>query len=303
MKHTTPGRPRTAAGFRTRTADYYGRPDPGIRERLFVIIFEADTRAGRIFDFALIAFILVSVTVVMLDSVAAIRSAYGGVLTGLEWFFTLAFTAEYLARLACVRHPWRYARSFFGIVDLLAVLSGYAALFIPEAYALSDVRLLRLLRIFRLLKLAPYVEEYSLLGSAIIASRRKILIFLSVVAIIVIVNGTLLYVVEAGPDSKFTSIPTAVYFAISAVTTVGFGDITPQTNLGRTITSITMLVGWSILAVPTGIITSEMTAQRVGPRVSTRTCPACLETGLGDKANYCRNCGAKLPPYATDQDT
>jgi voltage-gated potassium channel len=300
MKSTTPGQSRATTAPLTRTADYYGRPDPGIRERLFIIIFEADTRAGRIFDFALIAFILISVGVVMLDSVAAMRSQYGGVLTGLEWFFTLAFTVEYLARLACVRHPLRYARSFFGIVDLLAVLSGYAALFIPEAYALSDVRLLRLLRIFRLLKLAPYIEEYSLLGSAIVASRRKILVFLSVVAIIVIVNGTLLYVVEAGPDSRFTSIPTAVYFAISAVTTVGFGDITPQTDLGRAITSITMLVGWSILAVPTGIITSEMTAQRVGPRVSTRTCPECLETGLGEKANYCRNCGAKLPPYATD---
>lgn len=300
MKHTTPDNSRTATRFRAHTADYYGRPDPGLRERLFVIIFEADTKAGRLFDFALIAFILISVTVVMLDSVDSLRDAYGGTLRGLEWFFTLVFTAEYLARLACVRYPLRYARSFFGIVDLVAVLAGYAALFIPEMYALSDVRLLRLLRIFRLLKLAPYIEEYSLLGSAILASRRKILIFLSVVAIIVIVNGTLLYVVEAGPDSKFTSIPTAVYFAISAVTTVGFGDITPQTDLGRAITSITMLVGWSILAVPTGIITSEMTAQRVGPRVSTRTCPACLETGLGETANYCRNCGAKLPPYVKD---
>lgn len=300
MKHKTPGNPHTDAGFRAHIADYYGRPGPGIRERLFIIIFEADTRAGRIFDFALIAFILVSVSVVVLDSVESISNAYGRLLTGLEWFFTLAFTIEYLARITCVRHPLRYARSFFGIVDLLAVLAGYAALFIPEAYALSDVRLLRLLRIFRLLKLVPYIEEYSLLGSAIIASRRKILIFLSVVAIIVIVNGTLLYVVEAGPDSKFTSIPTAVYFAISAVTTVGFGDITPQTDLGRALTSITMLVGWSILAVPTGIITSEMTAQRFGPKVSTRTCPECLETGLSDKANYCRNCGAKLPHYAKD---
>lgn len=300
MTHTTPDHPGRTPGFRTRTADYYGRPDPGLRERLFIIIFEADTRAGRIFDFTLIAFILISVAVVMLDSVKSVRSEYGELLTGLEWFFTLAFTIEYLARLACVRYPLRYARSFFGIVDLLAVLSGYAALFIPEAYALADVRLLRLLRIFRLLKLAPYIEEYSLLGSAILASRRKILIFLSVVAIIVIVNGTLLYVVEAGPGSKFTSIPTAVYFAISAVTTVGFGDITPQTDLGRALTSVTMLVGWSILAVPTGIITSEMTAQRVGPRVSTRTCPECLETGLSEKANYCRNCGAKLPPYAKD---
>src|SRR5690606_24118602 len=152
---------------------------------LFIIIFEADTRAGRIFDFTLIAFILISVAVVMLDSVKSVRSEYGELLTGLEWFFTLAFTIEYLARLACVRYPLRYARSFFGIVALLSVLSRYAALFIPEAYALADVRLLRLLRIFRLLKLAPHIEEYSLLGSAILGSRREILICLSVVAIIV----------------------------------------------------------------------------------------------------------------------
>jgi len=303
MRHTTPSNPHMTTGFRKRTADYYGRPAPGIRERLFVIIFEADTRAGRIFDFALIAVILISVAVVMLDSVEAVRNRHGGVLTALEWIFTIAFTVEYLTRLACVKYPLRYARSFFGIVDLLSILPGYAALFIPEVYAFSDIRLLRLIRIFRLLKLAPYVEDYLLLGNAVMASRRKILIFLSVVAIVVIVNGTLIYVVETGPGSGFTSIPTAVYFAITAVTTVGFGDITPQTDLGRALTSVTMLVGWSILAVPTGIITSEMTAQRFGPRVSTRTCPECLETGLGDKANYCRNCGAKLPPYATDQDT
>lgn len=281
-------------------AAYFGKPGTRVRDRLFVIIFEADTRAGRWFDFALIATILLSVAVVMLDSVASINTRHGAVLRTSEWFFTVVFTIEYIARLACVKHPLRYAKSFYGIVDLLAILPSYAAFFIPELHALFDLRLLRLLRIFRLLKLASYVEEYSMLGSALLASKRKIIIFLSVVAIIVVVNGTLLYVIEGGPGSDFSSIPTSVYFAITAVTTVGFGDITPQTDLGRAITSISMLVGWSILAVPTGIITSEMTSQRFLGRPSTRTCPECLTTGLSETAKFCGNCGAKLPPFAQD---
>jgi voltage-gated potassium channel len=285
---------------KTDTATYFGKPASGFRDRLFVIIFEADTQAGRWFDFSLIAAILLSVTVVMLDSVSQISGRYAATLNAMEWFFTVAFTVEYIARLACVKHPLRYARSFYGIVDLLAIFPTYAAFFIPELHALVDFRLLRLLRIFRLLKLAEYVEEYSALGTALLASRRKIVIFLSVVAIIVIVNGTLLYVIEGGPNSPFSSIPTSVYFAITAVTTVGFGDITPQTDLGRAITSITMLVGWSILAVPTGIITSEMTAQKFLPRPNTRTCPVCLATGLEENAKFCRNCGAKLPSFSRD---
>jgi len=290
--------PRTLA--RSDGATYFGKPESPFRDRLFVIIFEADTRAGRWFDFVLIAAILLSVAVVMLDSVATINIRYGASLRAFEWIFTVAFTFEYIARLACVKHPFRYAKSFYGIVDLLAILPSYAAFFIPELHALFDLRLLRLLRIFRLLKLAAYMEEYAMLGSALLASKRKIIIFLSVVAIIVIVNGTLLYVIEGGPGSAFSSIPTSVYFAITAVTTVGFGDITPQTDLGRAITSINMLMGWSILAVPTGIISSEMTAQRFIIRLNTRTCPECLTTGLDETAKFCRNCGTKLPPFAQD---
>lgn len=262
-----------------------------------MIIFEADTRAGRVFDFSLIAAIVLSVIVVMLDSVSAISKRHGTVLDVFEWFFTFAFTVEYLARLACVKHPLRYATSFFGIVDLLSILPTYAALLIPEMHALIDFRLLRLLRMFRLLKLTSYVEEYSILGNALLASRRKIFIFLSVVAIVVILNGTLLYVIEASTNPGFSSIPTSVYFAISAITTVGFGDITPKTDWGRAITSFSMLIGWSILAVPTGIITSELTAQRFGPEPNTRTCPECLATGLDPMANFCQSCGTRLPPY------
>ena len=302
MKKTASSKsaPAERAPSKMPPAQDFGRPDGGIRDRLFVIIFEADTKAGRIFDFSLIAAILLSVAVVMLDSVAQVNQRHGAALNVLEWCFTFLFTIEYLARLACVRHPMRYATSFFGVVDLLSLLPTYAAVFVPELHSLIDLRLLRLLRMFRLLKLASYVHEYSLLGRALVASRRKILIFLSVVAIVVILNGTLLYVVEAGPDSKFTSIPTSVYFAITAITTVGFGDITPITDLGRAITSVTMLVGWSILAVPTGIITSELTAQKFQGQPNTRTCRQCLSTGLDMEANFCMNCGAKLPPFARD---
>ena len=281
-------------------AVYFGRPAPGWRERLFTIIFEADTMPGRIFDFSLIATILLSVTVVMLDSIEGIHLRHGRLLDALEWLFTIVFTLEYIGRLACVRHPMRYATSFFGIIDLLSIVRAYAALFMPELHALIDFRLLRLLRMFRLLKLTSYIEEYSMLGNALIASRRKIFIFLSVVAILVILNGTLMYVIEGGPGTAFSSIPTAVYFAITAVTTVGFGDITPKTDLGRAITSLSMLIGWSILAVPTGIITSEMTLQRVQPKPTTRTCPECLASGLDADAVFCKSCGTRLPEYEHD---
>lgn len=275
-------------------AVYLGRPAPGWRARLFTIIFEADTLPGRIFDFSLIAAILLSVVVVMLDSIEGINLRHGRLFGALEWFFTILFTLEYVGRLCCVRHPMRYATSFFGIIDLLAIVPSFAALLMPELHALIDFRLLRLLRMFRLLKLTSYIEEYSMLGNALIASRRKIFIFLSVVAILVVLNGTLMYVIEGGPGTAFSSIPTAVYFAITAVTTVGFGDITPRTDLGRAITSLSMLIGWSILAVPTGIITSEMTLQKVQPRPTTRTCPECLASGLDADANFCQSCGSRL---------
>ena len=291
IKHVSP---------RSHLAPQFEGYETGWRHRLFVVIFEADTRVGRWFDFALIAAILLSVAVVMLDSIEAVRLRFGVSLTVIEWLFTVLFTAEYIARLACVKQPLRYARSFYGVVDLLAILPSYAAVFVPELHALFDLRLLRLLRVFRLLKLASYVQEYSLLGQALLASRRKIIIFLSVVAIVVTVNGTLLYVVEGGPGTPFSSIPTSVYFAITTLTTVGFGDITPQTDLGRAITSFTMLIGWSILAVPTGIISSEMTAQRFWPRVNTRTCPECLASGLDGDAKFCKQCGATLPEYQAD---
>jgi voltage-gated potassium channel len=253
------------------TQDVLGKPLAGWRLRLYTIIFEADTRAGRLFDQWLIAVILVSVAVVVADSVQGVGPANRSVFVWLEWMFTVAFTTEYVARLLCVRHPWRYARSFYGVVDLLALLPTYVALLVPEVHALIDVRVLRLLRVFRVFKLTAYVSEYQSLAHALSASRRKIFVFLAAVLMIVLVMGTLMYVVE-GPANGFTSIPTSVYWAITTMTTVGFGDITPKTDLGRLVSSAMMLLGWGTLAVPTGIVTAEMTAQRFVAAPTTRTC-------------------------------
>ena len=274
----------------------FGKPVTGLRLRLYTIIFEADTRAGKIFDLVLIGVILASVLVVILDSVERLRLAHGEMFTVLEWIFTAIFTVEYLARLYCVRHPLRYARSFYGVIDLLAVLPTYIALLVPGVHALIDVRVLRLLRVFRVLKLTEYVAEYGALGRAVVASRRKIFIFLSFVCLVALVMGTLMYVVE-GHENGFTSIPVSVYWAITTMTTVGFGDITPKTDLGRVIASLMMLLGWGTLAVPTGIVSAEFTAQRLGRTPTTRTCHECLSEGHLPGARFCRDCGSPLPAY------
>lgn len=270
------------------------------QRRLYTIIFEADTRAGRLFDEVLIAAILLSLLVVILDSVESVAQAHHDTLSVLEWFFTLLFTAEYLARLWCAPNPWGYARSFFGVVDLLAILPTYLALFFPELHALIDVRVLRLIRVFRVFKLTHYLVEFSHLGGALKASARKILVFLTVVLMVVLVMGTLMYVVE-GPANGYTSIPVGIYWAITTVTTVGFGDITPKTDLGRALASVMMLMGWGILAVPTGIVTAEMVGNRpsAGP-VTTRSCPNCMAEGLGAADRFCKHCGTQLPAYQRD---
>ncbi len=280
------------------TADVrFGAPAEGWRRRLYVIIFEADTVAGKRFDLLLIWAIVISVAVVVLDSVEPIRARFGELFTVIEWVFTLVFSAEYLARLWCVRRPLVYARSFFGLIDLIAVLPTYLALFVPGLNALIDVRILRLLRIFRVLKMGAYVAEFQSLGGALRASRRKILVFLLFVFMIVLLMGTLMYVIE-GPKNGFTSIPVGIYWAIVTMTTVGFGDITPQTDLGRFIASWQMLIGWGILAVPTGIVSAEFAAQRVRPP-TTRSCHECLSEGHDTEARFCSDCGAELPPMKT----
>jgi voltage-gated potassium channel len=277
------------------------KPLAGWRLKVYTIIFEADTRAGRLFDQALIVAILLSVAVVTLDSVQHIRERWGLALNVLEWAFTLGFTVEYVLRLLCVRHPLKYATSFFGIIDLLSILPTYLALLVPDAHLFIDVRILRLLRMFRVFKLTSYVAEYTSLGRALVASRRKILVFLSFVLMVVLIMGTLMYVVE-GPANGYTSIPTAMYWAVTTMTTVGFGDITPKTDLGRFIASLMMLLGWGVLAVPTGIVTAEMTAQRGTVKTTTRTCHECLTEGHQPEALFCHRCGARLPPYQRDEN-
>ncbi len=262
------------------------------RHTLHEIIFEADTPAGKAFDLALIVSILLSVLVVMLDSIPKLHASYGGILLFAEWMFTLLFTLELILRLLCVRRPWRYAISFFGLVDILAILPTYLSLLIPSTHYLLVIRVLRLLRIFRVLKLVPYVGEAQALLAALRASRRKILVFLSAVLSLVVIFGSLMYVIE-GEANGFTSIPISIYWAVVTLTTVGYGDISPKTDLGQTLAAGIMILGYAILAVPTGIVTVEMSRLPRGG-ISTQACPACGAEGHDTDAVFCKKCGSKL---------
>ena len=268
-------------------------PVPGsMRWRLHEIIFEADTPGGRLFDTALIVSIVISVILVMLDSVAAIRASWGDALYAAEWMFTLLFTVEYVLRLYCVGRPMKYATSFFGLVDLLAILPTYFSILLPGSQYLLVIRILRVLRIFRVFKLVQYLGEARLLIQALRASRRKITVFLFTVLTIVCIFGSLMYLIEDA-SSGFTSIPRSIYWAIVTLTTVGYGDISPQTNIGQLIASVIMIIGYSILAVPTGIVTVEM-SQAFKKNITTQACPDCSLEGHDRDASHCKFCGAKL---------
>ncbi len=267
----------------------------GWRRRLHEIIYEADTTAGRAFDLLLIAAILLSVALVMLDSVASIAAQYGDALHVGEWVFTILFSIEYVLRLLCVSRPLKYATSFLGIIDLISVMPTYLAVFAPNARVLLTLRVLRLLRIFRILKLAHYLTEAAVLRAALASSRPKITVFLLTTISLVIIFGSLMYVIE-GPEHGFTSIPLSIYWAIVTLTTVGFGDITPKTPLGQLFASVVMIMGYGIIAVPTGIVTAEMTrayAKKSVP-VSTQCCMACAREGHDVDAIHCKYCGAPL---------
>ena len=283
---------RHAAGGSTES-ERFGRPDSFWRRRLHAIVFESDTPAGRAFDIVVIAAILLSAMVVVLDSMSEVRAAWRPWLDRAEWVFTALFTAEYLARLAAVRRQLRYAVSFYGVIDLLSVLPSYLAALVPGAQLLIAVRVLRLLRVFRIFKLTAYLAESSALGAALVASRRKIMVFLGFVLLMVLVMGTVLYVVE-GPRNGFTSIPVSMYWAVTTMTTVGFGDITPKTDLGRLVASAMMLLGWGVLAVPTGIVTVEMGEQRRRGEWRPLACDRCGLVGHEADARCCRRCGARL---------
>ena len=265
------------------------------RFRWHEIIFEADTPKGKAFDIGLLVTIVASILIVMLQSVSTINQEYGNILNIADWVITIGFSIEYALRIACVRRPWRYIFSFWGIVDLLSVLPSYVAWVIPGSHYLSVVRVLRLIRIFRIFKLNSYIQESRVLLEALKAARPKIVVFLLVVMSLILVMGTTVYVIEnfADDSSEFTSIPKAIYWAIVTITTVGYGDIAPQTVLGQTIAAIAMILGYAIIIVPSGIFSVEIIAASKA-QTNTQVCPTCTQEGHDDDASYCKYCGSKL---------
>lgn len=261
------------------------------RARLWRIIFETDTRAGRTFDVALLLAIVASVLAVMLESVAPLSARWGKQLRLAEYVFTALFTLEYGLRLVCVTRPAVYARSLLGVIDLVAILPTYLSFLLPGAQSLLVIRSLRLLRVFRVLKLGRFLGEANVLSTALRASRRKVLVFLATVLVLVLIFGTAMYLVE-GEASGFTSIPRAMYWAVVTMTTVGYGDITPATVPGQVLAAFIMIMGYSIIAVPTGIVSAEM----VEARRTTRRCSSCGGLGHDADAHYCKHCGESLLP-------
>ena len=274
----------------------WGRTDTAVlqgwRGALQEIIFESDTPAGKAFDVGLIVAIVLSVGAVMLESVTPIRDTYGRLLYAAEWFFTIVFTIEYGLRLLSVGKPLSYATSFFGVVDLAAIIPTYLSLLLPGAQYLLVLRLLRVLRVFRVLKLAHYLSEADVLLTALRASRTKITVFLFTVLTMVVILGSLMYLIE-GEEHGFTSIPRSIYWAIVTLTTVGYGDIAPQTSPGQALAAVIMIIGYGIIAVPTGIVTAELTRTE-RREVSGQACSQCAAEGHDPDAQYCKYCGAGL---------
>lgn len=263
-----------------------------LKSKLYNIIFESDTPKGKAYDVFLIISIMVSSLLIMLESITSVQNQYGSLLYGLEWFFVLLFTAEYLLRLYIVKRRRHYAVSFFGLVDLLSILPAYVGFLLPSARFLMVIRVFRLLRLFRIFKMVRYVEESGTLIRALRASRPKITVFLFTIMFIVIVAGSLMYIVE-GPQYGFDNIPESMYWAIVTVTTVGYGDISPQTAIGKVISSFLMVVAYGIIAVPTGIITSELSSASQ-KTVKLATCPHCFSEDHAADAMYCNKCGGRL---------
>ncbi len=262
------------------------------RNQLHTIIYEADTRGGKLFDVALLLAIIISIIAVSLESVESINSQYGQLLRTVEWTLTILFTVEYILRLISVQRPMQYARSFFGIIDLLATFPTYLALLIPGAQTLLVIRVLRLLRVFRVFKMGAYLQEAEVLRSALWASRRKIIVFLAAVLTSVIIVGSLIYVIE-GEAAGFTSIPVGIYWAIVTLSTVGYGDVAPITPLGQMLAGVVMLLGFGIIAVPTGIVSLEL-ARPGSLSVSGQACTSCGREGHDLDAVYCKYCAAEL---------
>jgi len=265
------------------------------KHRLWEIVFEAETPAGRYFDIALLWAIGISVAVVMLESVKSFRLEYRNALIIAEWAFTIIFTLEYALRIWLVRRPWQYIFSFYGIVDLLSCLPGYIALIFAGSSQVAIIRVLRLLRMFRVLKMVEHVQGANTIMRGLASSRAKITVFFTAVLLFAIIAGTLIYIIESGtPHSQFTNIPISIYYAIVTITTVGYGDVTVQTAMGKLITSFIALTGYAIIAVPTGIVAGDMVREAMREDETTDACPGCGIHGHLRDAKYCRKCGEKL---------
>ena len=262
-----------------------------LKDKLYKIIFESDTPAGKTFDVLLIISILISVIVVFIDSVEYYNKKYGDILYLLEWFFTILFTIEYFLRIYCIGKPFMYIRSFFGIVDLVSIIPTYISIFFPASRFLTVIRILRVLRIFRILKLILYIGEANILMQAIIASRRKIIVFLFFMLSLVTIFGSVMYLIE-GEANGFASIPKSMYWAIVTITTVGYGDMVPQTELGQFLASFAMIIGYAAIAVPTGIISAEYSSAI--HRANDLVCHGCSNENHDDDAQFCNNCGTSL---------
>ena len=265
--------------------------EKSLKCKLYEIIFESDTPAGKGFDLLLIVSIILSVMVVSFDSVEYYNQRFGELLYMLEWVFTILFTLEYFCRIYCIGKPVLYMRSFYGIIDFLAIIPTYISVFIPASRYLSVIRILRVLRIFRILKLILYIGEANLLMKALVASRRKIIVFLFSLLVLVTIFGSIMYIIE-GKVNGFTSIPRSIYWAIVTITTVGYGDISPKTELGQAFASLAMIIGYATIAVPTGIISAEYTS--ITHNMNSLVCPSCSSEDHEDDARFCKSCGTNL---------
>jgi voltage-gated potassium channel len=263
------------------------------QHRLHEIIYESNTTAGKLFDISLLVLIITSILVVTMDSIGRLHVLYGNLFQSMEWTFTALFTIEYILRLICIRKPWKYVFSFLGLIDLLAIIPSYLSIFFAGAQSLLVFRALRLMRVFRIFKLSHFLSEMQFLGIAIRGSARKISIFMLVVVFLVIILGSIMYLVERGQNG-FTSIPDSIYWAIVTITTVGYGDISPATSLGKFVASLIMLIGYGIIAVPTGIVTTEMAAAMRKKDQQAEACLNCGREGHDADARFCKYCGAKL---------
>ncbi len=274
------------------TIDLDGRPEGGLRRTLYIIIFEADTYLGKLFDMVLLWAIVISVVQVILESEKSINQYFGNTLFYAEWILTIFFTIEYILRIIVSKKPLRYVKSFFGVVDLLSILPTYLSLIVPGTHYLMVIRALRLLRIFRILKLVRFAKAARVLGSALTASKYKIFVFLGVVLSLVLIMGTAMYIVEGDLQIGFSSIPRSMYWTIVTMTTVGYGDIVPISSMGKFIASIMMLMGYAIIAVPTGIVTNEIVAAEKKEFNTQILCPGCKKRPI-PSSNFCHHCGRK----------